>query len=104
MTIKQKLNACYKVLFKNKPITTLTYGVRFIKCDDCEYNIKCDECFYMDFAKTTVKEIAVDAYSKFAERLKEEFRDNTDNNGDINSCLVPIIINNLLKEMAGGTE
>lgn len=41
----------------------------------------------------------VDAVKDFAERLKEEFWVNTDNNGDINSCLVPIIIDNLVKEM-----
>lgn len=49
MTIKQKLKACYKILFKNKPIATLTYGVRVIKCDDCEYNLKCEDCFAMSY-------------------------------------------------------
>lgn len=72
MTIKQKLKACYKVLFKNKPITTLTYGVRVVKCDDCEYNVKCEDCFYSDFAKITVKEIVADTVNKFVEKVKEE--------------------------------
>jgi hypothetical protein len=45
MTLKEKIKACYKI-FRNKPIATLTYGVRLVKCSECEYNLKCDECFY----------------------------------------------------------
>ena len=44
LTIKQKLKACYKILFKNKPISTITLGVKVIECDKCEYNLKCDDC------------------------------------------------------------
>ena len=46
----------------------------------------------------------VDAVKDFAERLKEEFRLNTDNNGDINSCLVPIIIDNLVNQITESEE
>ena len=51
MTLKQKLKACYEILFKNKPISTLTFGVKVVKCDECEYNLKCDECSYKFIAE-----------------------------------------------------
>lgn len=51
MTLKEKLINCYKILFKNKPISTITYGVKVIRCDECEYNMKCEECLYKELAK-----------------------------------------------------
>lgn len=39
MTLKEKLKAIYRILFKNKPISTIQYGVRAIKCSDCKYYI-----------------------------------------------------------------
>lgn len=44
MTIAEKIKACCKILFKNQPISTITFGVRVVECDKCEYNLKCDEC------------------------------------------------------------
>lgn len=56
--------------------------------------------------ETEIEEIINNAKSEaikeFAERLKEELSANTDNNGDINSCIVPIVVDNLLKEMGCG--
>lgn len=40
MSFKEKLKAVYKILFKNKPISTLTFGVRVVRCDECQYNPK----------------------------------------------------------------
>jgi hypothetical protein len=51
LTMKQKLEACYKILFKNKPISTLTYGIRVTRCVECEYNLKCDECVFKALAE-----------------------------------------------------
>ena len=48
-----------------------------------------------------VDEAYADGVKELAERVEEELRQNTDNNGDINSCLVPNIIGNLVKEMVG---
>lgn len=45
MTLKEKIKACVKI-FHNKPIATITYGVRCVRCDECEYNLQCDNCFY----------------------------------------------------------
>lgn len=56
LTTKQKLKACYKILFKNKPISTLTLGVRVIRCDECEYNLKCDDCSYKGIVEDLRKE------------------------------------------------
>jgi phage-related protein len=56
LTIKQKLKACYKILFKNKPISTLTLGVRVIRCNECEYNLKCDDCSYKGIVEDMRKE------------------------------------------------
>lgn len=55
-TIRQKLKSCYNILFKNKPISTLTLGVRVIRCDECEYNLKCDECSYKGIVEDLRKE------------------------------------------------
>lgn len=46
MTLKEKIKACYKILFKNKPISTLTVGVEIKKCAECENNIRCNECVH----------------------------------------------------------
>ena len=40
MTFKEKIKAIYKILFKNKPISTITLGVRVVRCDKCTYNPK----------------------------------------------------------------
>lgn len=42
-----------------------------------------------------------EAITEFAERAKEEMRLNTDNNGDINACYVPSIIDQIAKELKG---
>ena len=46
MTLKERIKACYRILVNGKPIGTITYGVRFVKCDECEYNLKCEDCAY----------------------------------------------------------
>lgn len=46
MTLKEKIKACYKILFKNKPISTLTVGVEIKECAKCENNIRCNECVH----------------------------------------------------------
>ena len=53
MTIKEKLKNCYNILFKNKTIGTLTYGMKVTRCAECEYNLKCEECIYKALAKNT---------------------------------------------------
>ena len=51
MTFAERIKACFKILFKGKPIETLTYGVRVVRCDECAYNLKCDECAYKAIAE-----------------------------------------------------
>lgn len=46
MTFKERIKACYKILLKGKPVGTITYGIRLVKCSDCEYNLKCENCAY----------------------------------------------------------
>lgn len=46
-----------------------------------------------------IEKARAETIEEFAERAKEEFRANTDNNGDINSCFVPIIIDDIATEM-----
>lgn len=51
MTFKEKLVNCYKILFENKRVMTVTYGVK--SCKECEYNLRCNECIYKALAKNT---------------------------------------------------
>lgn len=53
MTFKEKLINCYKILFKNKQISILTFGLK--KCDDCEYYLKCEECAYKVIALAKIE-------------------------------------------------
>lgn len=46
MTFKEKIKACYEILFKNKPMGTITYGIKLTKCSECEYNLRCSECVH----------------------------------------------------------
>lgn len=36
MTLKEKIKACSKVLFRGKPIHTMTVGVKVTRCDVCD--------------------------------------------------------------------
>lgn len=54
MRLKEKIKACHKILFHNKPISSLTVGIRLTRCDECEYNLKCDECAYKMLAEKEV--------------------------------------------------
>lgn len=56
MTLKEKIKACYKILFKNKPISTITYGIKLVKCSECKDHIRCEECVFK--ALHSVKETA----------------------------------------------
>lgn len=66
---------------------------------------RCDSCDRIGLTRSEhivcIKRAKTEAIKEFADRLKEEFRVNTDNNGDINSCYVSNIIDNLIKEMTG---
>lgn len=53
LTIKEKLKNCYRILFENKPVATLTFS--FKKCDDCEYHLKCEECAYKVIALAKIE-------------------------------------------------
>ena len=75
----------------------------------CRINVDKDELIKaLRYDRAQYDRGFADGYLKgvkeFAERLKEEFRANTDNNGDINSCYVPDIIDNLVKEMVGDAK
>lgn len=44
MSLKDKLVACYKILFRGEPCHTLTVGVKFTKCKECECKRLFDAC------------------------------------------------------------
>lgn len=44
MNFIEKLKACYKIMFHNKPISTLTFGVNVTRCDECEYKRNIEAC------------------------------------------------------------
>ena len=71
MTFKDKIKACYKILFKNKPFATITYGVRVVKCDECEYNLKCEECKFKSLHSVKESEVKAKVCKELAEKLKE---------------------------------
>lgn len=108
-------DSCIKCRYSSSEIISLAFGLinrqkaeieRLEKhatetAENCTIVMKANDERNNRIFSEAIKVIETKAVKAFAERVKEELRANTDNNGDINSCFVPIIIDRLVKETDG---
>jgi hypothetical protein len=105
-----KIDIGDKVIFEALKYRHFTFGKVVTKAekscqieyvDDWGYKEICRQGYGQILKYLDVEKIKSEAYEEIAEKLIKELEDNTDNNGDINACYVPIIVDRVLKEIKG---